>query len=229
MNSRQEICYQLFTAALLIAAVICTWGSAAFGNGPPPLAELIDRVQEQYDGTTDIRASFVQESFIATLGRTIREEGVVFIKKPSCMVWDYQHPAPKKLVVNPEKAWLYIPADNMVYVQDSRRILTSKITLRFLAGIGKFTEDFTITYAEPAVDAAGQYGLILTPADYAEGIKTLRLTVEDERYRVIRCRFTDLYDNTTDLSLENIETNTGLPDPLFSFTPPPGAEVYEVP
>jgi len=53
----------------------------------------------------------------------------------------------KKLIINPSKAWLYMPDDNIVYIQDAKKALSSKMTIRFLTGIGKLKDDFEIAFS----------------------------------------------------------------------------------
>ncbi|HOO89288.1 MAG TPA: outer membrane lipoprotein carrier protein LolA, partial [Syntrophales bacterium] len=99
------------------------------------LDELAERIQTVYDNTADFKAHFIQEATIKSVERTTKEEGTVYLKKPERMLWDYTRPSMKKLIINPNKAWLYMPDDKMVYVQDAKKILSSKMTIRFLTGI----------------------------------------------------------------------------------------------
>lgn len=196
---------------------------------PPSLDELLGEIQATYDRTADFRADFIQEATIRSMGKTTHEEGTVYLKKPERMLWNYTKPSRKKLVINPRKAWLYIPDEEVVYVQEAREVLSSKMTIRFLTGIGRLRDDFIVTFpAEGPADGAGNYRLILTPRGYEAGIKNLLLIVDRDTFRITGCVFTDLYDNETRLTFSNIEFNTDPPDELFEFTPPPEVEVHAV-
>lgn len=231
MKMPRKILYQRCACWVPVVLVfLCAWCAPAYSQSTS-LDDIISEIQQTYDQTGDITAAFTQESFVTSMNKTITEKGIVYLKKPARMLWDYSVPSRKKLIVNPDRAWLYVPDDNIVYVQDARRVLTSKITMRFLTGIGKFREDFTISLADKPENNADKasYELILKPKDYEEGIKSLTLTVSTTSNYITGCRFTDLYDNVTGLILSDIRTDTNPPDALFTFSPPEGVEVYEVP
>ncbi len=193
------------------------------------LDELIGKVQATYDRTADFKAAFVQEATIKSMGKTTREEGTVYLKKPERMLWDYAAPSMKKLVINPQKAWLYVPDEKIVYVQDARVVLSSKMTIRFLTGIGRLTDDFLVSFpAEGSTDEAGNYRILLKPQEYEAGIKQLLLIVKRGTYHIVGCVFTDLYENETRLTFDHIIFNADPPDELFEFTPPPGVTVQDI-
>lgn len=214
--------------ALAVITVIILPGTTVFSK-TLPLDELTGKIQTAYDQTVDFEADFVQEATIKSIGRTEREEGRVYLKKPEKMLWDYAKPSMKKLVINSRKAWLYIPDDNIAYVQDAHTVLSSKMTIRFLTGIGSLKDDFDIAFPPGgARDKEENYVITLAPREYESGIKTLSLTVDKNNFRIIQCVFTDMYDNTTSLTFSDIKFNINPPDELFDFTPPPGVEVHEI-
>jgi outer membrane lipoprotein carrier protein len=196
----------------------------------PSINDLVLKIQDSYEKAGDVKAKFVQETTITSLKKVEREEGTVFLKKPEKMLWDYSKPEAKKLVINPKKAWLYVPEDNLVYVQDTRKILNSRLVIRFLTGVGRLKDDFHVRYARPReTDAKGNYLLELTPRQAGAGIGSLLLTVDKEDYQILSCSLKDTYGNLTRITFRDIKINSNLPDSLFTFTPPPGATVQAVP
>ena len=145
------------------------------------------------------------------------------------MLWDYSKPSHKKLVINPQKAWLYIPDDNLVYVQDATKILTSRITVRFIAGLGKLKDDFHVTFAEKKYDEGGNYLLSLTPCNKEMGIERLFMKINKDTFQMMNFSFTDIYGNVTRLTFTDMKANINLSDSMFNFTPPEGVQIYEVP
>jgi len=196
----------------------------------PPLVDLIGRIQKTYDGARDLKARFIQEATIQSASRTIREEGTVYFRKPKRMLWDYRLPSEKRLVVNPENAWLYMPEDGVAYLQPTESLLKAKMTIRFLTGMGNLEDDFDISFPPGgATDEKGNYRLELKPKMSDLGITTLTLAVDKKTCLISSFRFSDTYGNRTELTFRDMVLNTGLPDTLFTFTPPPGVEIYKVP
>jgi outer membrane lipoprotein carrier protein len=204
-------------------------------NGPV-CAELVTidkiliKVQEVYNETKDFTASFTQNATIKSMNKTVTEEGTLYLKKPMRMFWDYKKPALKKLVLNPQKAWLYMPDEKTVYIQDATSLLSSKMTMRFFTGIGKLKDDFDAALSTPdAVDRKGMYRVSLIPKRYESGIKQIILSIDKNNYHITGCTFTDMYENTTELIFKDMIINNNLPDTMFTFTPPPNVEVYHIP
>jgi len=200
--------------------------------GTLPLDELVEKIQSSYEKAEDLKARFAQDTTIKSIRKVEREEGTVYFKKPRKMLWDYSSPKSKKLIINPRKAWLYIPEDNLVYVQDARKILNSRLVIRFLTGVGRLKDDFLVRFAQPYErDSQGNYLLELKPRSpgTTAGIERLALTVGKDDYQIIACSLRDIYGNLTRITFRNITINNKLSDSLFTFKPPPGTIVQSIP
>ena len=195
----------------------------------PPIDEVISRLQQTYEKTVDFKADFIQETTVISLKRTDVEEGVVFFKNPRNMLWNYTKPKAKKLVINSRKAWLYLPQEKVVYVQDSDHIFQSQVLIKFLSGSGKLKDDFTIQYAKPdALDKNGNYRLILTPLEKSASYNTLQILVDKNNYYILQVNFDDAFGNSTTLRFSNIAINTGLAPQIFQFQPPAGISIFKM-
>jgi outer membrane lipoprotein carrier protein len=194
------------------------------------LEQLAVKTQEVYEKTTDLKSRFIQEVTIKSMKKTEREEGTVWIKNPKMMLWDYTKPKEKKLVINARTAWLYVAEDRMVYVQNADDVYRSRMAVKFLSGIGKLSEDFQLRFAKDnPQDEEGNYLLFLTAKEKGTGIDRLHLTVDGKTFQIIQCRFNDDYGNTTRLRFSDIRTNTGVSEKFFTFKPPTGVEVVNMP
>jgi outer membrane lipoprotein carrier protein len=220
-----------FVLSVLAMAIVLMipWMACAGAAETPPLEQVIAKMQETYGSTQDLTAKFVQELTLASIKKTEREEGTVYFKNPGRMYWEYTRPKSKKLVVNPQKAWLYVPEDRVVYVYDAKAMYRSKLILRFLSGIGRLQEDFKVGYASPeATDKEGHYLLVLIPKQNDLGTDRLHLTVDHKSFQIVQCRFSDAYGNLTRIRFQNIRINHQLPESLFHFKPPRGVEIFNV-
>jgi len=219
----------LHCLVIILSVVLCTVDSPLSAEAIT-LDELIAQVQQTYDETEDFTGHFTQTATIKTINKTVTEEGTLYLKKPRRMFWDYTKPALKKLILNPREAWLYMPEEHTVYVQDTKALLTSTTTIRFLSGIGNLKDDFDVAFSTPdSRDEQGNYLLSLVPHRYEAGITRLLLTIDRDSYFIIGCTFIDMYENTTELTFQDVITNTGIPETFFTFTPPEGADLYHIP
>jgi outer membrane lipoprotein carrier protein len=193
------------------------------------LNDLIIKLQKSYEMAENFEARFIQEAIIKSINKTETEEGIVYFKKPKRMRWVYSKPELKELIVNPEKAWFYIPEDNLVYIQSAEEIFNSKLTIRFLSGIGKLKDDFQIKFSQPGpTNEEGNYLLDLIPRNFEAGIEKILLIVNKDDFQIMEFALTDIYGNITRIKFKDMKTNNKLPDIFFIFTPPSGVEIYDI-
>lgn len=203
---------------------------ASGADVPPPIDETVNRLQQIYEKTQDFQANFVQETTVKSIRKTDVEEGIVYFKNPKQMLWDYKKPRTKKLIINSQKAWLYLPQDKSVYTQQSDKIFKSEALIKFLSGLGKLKDDFTIKYAASgAIDKSGNYLLQLFPREKGASYQYLQMTIEKNNFHILQVSFDDVMGNSTLLKFSSIKMNTGLSSKLFQFQPPPGVSIFKMP
>jgi len=227
-KNKSLICTKVFLFFLMLAGVIILPFTAAADT--PPLDETINRLQQIYEKTQDFQAGFVQETTVKSIRKTDVEEGIVYFKSPKQMLWDYRKPKAKKLIINASKAWLYLPQDKTVYVQQSDQIFKSEALIKFLSGLGKLNHDFAIKYAAPnATDKKGNYLLLLYPREQSASYEYLQMTIEKNDFHILQVSFDDVMGNSTVLKFSGIKMNAGLSSKIFQFQPPPGVSVFKMP
>jgi len=86
---------------------------------------------------------------------------------------------------------------------------------RFLAGIGRITDDFIVSSAREKAFMVG-----LQPRETSPAVKALKITVDPDSYLVTSCRYTDDYGNEVAIIFSQLELNVPLQDALFRFRPP---------
>ena len=201
-----------------------------FSEEPPAIGDTVQKLQSSYEKTKDLKADFVQEAMIKSIKKTQREEGKVFFKNPKNMLWEYTKPQGKKLIINSQKAWLYLSKEKVVYTQKSESIFQSKFLINFFSGSGKLKNDFVIKYAEPkAYDKDGNYLLVLTPREKTAACNLVKLTIDKNNFYIMQISFDDVMGNSTTLKFSNISINTGLAQKMFQFRPPAGVQIFEMP
>ena len=188
------------------------------------LDTIIDRIQTEYERTQDISASFVQISKLRSLPTPKQSQGIVYFKKPGKMRWEYTAPEQQLLVSDGKTMWFYVAEDEQVIVQNAEDAYGSKTPVTFLSGMGKLQNDFYMKLL-PSSESSNEYKLELLPKQPQPELAKLLLTVDPATYRIIHTAVYDPYGNITDVSLQNIETNTIPSDELFHFDIPNGVDV----
>ena len=209
--------------ALILLGLI--FGPGAFGStAQSVLAEL----QSRYEKTNDLEAGFLQEYIGKVMKRPQRGEGKVYFKKNGMMRWDYRIPN-QKLISNGLTLWYYQPEENQVFVSDVAKVLKEKTPLAFLSGEGDLSRDFTLLNLNEPVSQKGEnFILELVPKEPDATLAKLVLTVDKKTYYVVQADVFDELGNVTRTRFIDIKTNVDLPNSLFQFTIPRGAEVLRM-
>lgn len=195
---------------------------------PLPLEEIVAKVQEQYETHEDFKANFIQESLVKSLGKKQVAEGIVYFKKPGKMRWNYQKPTKQEIISDGKSLWNYRPEDKQVVVSPMTNAFQSKAPSTFLAGIGNLKKDFQARWSkEPSPKE--NYSLELTPQEAQGSLEKLFLLVDRESFKILQARIQDVMGNVTQISFSKIQFDNHLPDSLFTFTPPKGVEVFNMP
>lgn len=207
---------------LLCSSVLAGYAAARPAPSEPALDELIQIVNARYDSLTTMRADFTE---IYTGGGQNREEsGVLYLRKPGKMLWQYRQPQAKIFLVDGRRAWLYVAGDSQAQEQTIKNSSDLRTPLRWLLGKMNLNREM----------AGLSFGGLdpLTPGDKV--IRGAPRFMED-RFREVLLEVSPAYDITRivirqqdgtqiDFRLSQIQANIRLPSSLFRFTPPPGVK-----
>jgi outer membrane lipoprotein carrier protein len=205
----------------LLLAILSPVPSAEAPHADADLARgLVERLEAHHARTADMVARFTQSYRSGMLGREVVEHGVVSVKRPGRMRWEYKDPESKLFVSDGKTFYFYVPADRQVVVsdQDEERSLAA----RLLSGRGRLLDEFEASLEEPL--EPGVFRLRLVPRHPGADVERAVLDVEPSgRLRSILLE--DLQGNRTRFRFEAVRENTGLRDSLFHFEVPAGVEV----
>ncbi len=204
-------------ASLLLAAPGAPPGSASDSD----IARgLVRAIEEHHARTADLVARFSQSYRSGLLGREIVERGIVQIKRPGRMRWEYKDPEAKLFVTDGRTFYFYVPADRQVVV--SQQDLKHSLAARLLSGQGGLLEEFTASLEEPMEE--GVLRLRLVPRQAQPDVERALVDVEP-RGRIRGVLLEDAQGSRTRFRFEGVRENTGLADRLFRFEVPKGVEV----
>ena len=105
------------------------------------LARLLTATEKRYNGSASLQMRF--EQHYRGGGQPSRtESGLLFLKKPGRMRWEYRHPEGKLFVSDGKYAWFYSPAMNQVEKSSLKMTDDVRAPLAFLMGQLNFARDF---------------------------------------------------------------------------------------
>ena len=196
-------------AALAVAAPAST----------SPAEDLARRIEARHRGVRDLTARFVQTYRSGALGREVVEKGVLSLKPPSRMRWEYRDPEKKTFVSDGKTSYFYVPADRQVIRREQSD--SRDLPAMLLSGHADIVTTFDVALES---GPAGLQRLRLTPRKPEPEIEHLYVDVDGaDRIRAILV--VDAQGNRSQFAFDDIRENVGLDDRLFRFDVPRGVEV----
>jgi len=213
------------TAASVSDAKAAPIDVAAPTDKTSPSAVLAS-VQSFYDGTVDLTGNFRQTYVHQVYGTRTVSNGVLRLRKPGMMVWDYNNAADLDFYVDGQKLW--------VVEHDTRQVVSQKVegnsslsgAMKFLFGGQKLIKDFKVRMApeKPAKAYAmpGHKVIELKPKEQNPHYKTLLLVVDEQTGRVDAFVVRSQDNSTNHFVLTDVVTNKGLEAKDFKYKIPKG-------
>src|ERR1700722_11016806 len=126
-------------SALLIFAVCVAAARAQSAPAVPTALDLAKRVDDHYNHLQSLKASFNEQ--YDGLGMHRSEAGVMMLRKPGRMRWEYQSTVGKVFVLDGKYAWFYAPGDTQVQRIAASQLDDLRSPLRFLLGHTKIESE----------------------------------------------------------------------------------------
>lgn len=213
--------------AIPVSILVWTVSALCFGQPVPsqqPKVELVlERLQRNYQRIGSFSADFVQ--YFKGHNIDLEESGILIMKKPGRMYWEYQNPKKKLFISDGKTAYFYVPDERQV-IQSELRLDRTKTPLLFLFGKGDISEDFVVAYEriEQAMES-GNLLLRLVPRRPQSEFSHVFLEVDPSQFLIHRLSVVELIGQRNDYVFSNFEANVKVPDRRFKFKAPRGTEV----
>jgi outer membrane lipoprotein-sorting protein len=202
--------------------------------------EIVAKMQETLESTTDAHA--VVTAMANMQGIEISATAEVWEKMPSkarAVVLDASEPeyVGTTLVSDGEQAWLYQPDRNVVMVGPMAEIempLPQELFTSLQQVVQTVLDASTVELTgEESVAGRETYKLTLSSKEGAEleifpGDGTATLWVDKEEWIILRATYEASTLGEGSVEVQSFELNSGLPNDLFRFEVPEGAEVVDV-
>lgn len=202
---------------------------AATANAPadPSASAILRRAERTYAGVRSMQADFVQRVTVPLLDQTQRSRGTIFHRRPDRFLMRFSDPQGDVIVADGRHLWMYYPsADAKQVLRTTLAEAGSTVDLQqeFLSDTDR---RFSVTH-EGVENVAGRSAdrLRLIPREPSQYLR-VTIWVDRQDSMVRRFEMVEQNESVRMLELSNLRPNVSLPDDLFRFTPPAGAEVFD--
>jgi outer membrane lipoprotein carrier protein len=189
----------------------------------PNVHVVAEAVDQHYNHLRSLEADFTEIYQGGGLQRV--ESGILRLKKPGKMRWDYRSPQEKLFVSNGAEAWLYLPQEKQARRSSLKKLEDLRSPLAFLLGKTKLEKELQNLSFAPDVQVwqPGSSMLRGVPRGMEDRIEQILIEVSPD-YRILRILIHGTDESITEYRFSGQKENVELADRQFRFTPPPGSE-----
>jgi outer membrane lipoprotein carrier protein len=189
------------------------------------LEKILDGIENRYANSA-FSAKFLQESTIKAMEITDFASGMVYVRHPGMMRWEYDKPDKQVIITDGFKLWIYRPEDNQVMTGSAPNFFRDGKGASFLSDIKLIREKFNISLLKS--ESNFFYELKLMPIEKTLDISDIRLSVSKNTFNIVRVVTYNFYGDETRIEFLNPKFNVQLDDSLFSFKIPKGVDVLTI-
>ena len=206
------------TAALLLTLS----GLRSLGQVVDPGA-LANSVDKHYNRLKSLKAAFSETYKGPGVSRT--ETGVLWLKKPGKMRWEYRQPTKKLFLSDSHTAYFYVPDERQVRKTPIKKLDDLRSPLRFLLGKTRLNKELDGLSLAPDVTPLEPGDRVLrgVPKNMKDRVSEVLLEI-NSKHQLVRILVQEIDGTITDFHFSQIEENVPVADSQFRFSPPPGVE-----
>jgi outer membrane lipoprotein carrier protein len=188
----------------------------------PALDALLKGVEGRYNKAKTMQVLFHEDYTPA--GRPKRSEsGMMRLRRPGRMRWDYDQPQGKLFVSDGKFLWLYTPSENRAEKMKLQESDDMRAPLAFLLGKLNFEKEFRNVQAKP--EGADQRIIAEPKTDNLPYSKVEFLVTPDHQIKSVKVVRFD--GSVIEVRLDQEKMDPAIDDKLFKFEAPKGATVVE--
>ena len=205
------------TSAIRIALCVCLASTLA-GAADDDSSRILKSIQDRYNHAKTLEVSF-SETYTAQGRPRQTESGMLTLRKPGRMRWDYSTPTGKLFLSDGKDVYLYTPESKKVVKEPLKISEDMRAPLAFLLGKLDFQKEFRDFQIKPEGD-----GYLITAKAKTDKLPydDIKLTTApDFQIRNLEIRAAD--QSVLAFKFDNEKLNPAVNDGLFKFQMPPGA------
>jgi outer membrane lipoprotein carrier protein len=194
----------------------------AFASADTPMDGILRAVETRYNTAKTLQVLFKEEYTPPGHARRT-ESGIIMLRKPGKMRWDYSQPAGKQFVSDGKMIWLYTPSENSVERSKFKESEDMRVPLAFLLGRLHFDKEFRNIQARPEGAATR---ITAEPKSDNLPYSSVEFVVGADGH-ILEVKVAGFDKSVLRFIFDQERLNPNLDAKLFQFQVPKGAQVVE--
>lgn len=207
----------------LLTVVLC--GFPLYGQRIN-VGETAHAIDDHYNHLKSFKAAFTE--IYQGPGVSRSESGILWLKKPGRMRWEYRAPKEKLFLIDSENAYFYVTGERQARKTALKNLDDLRSPLRYLLGKTKLEKELDALSLAPDVPPIITGDIVLrgVPRAMKDRVSEVILEISPTN-QIQRIVLHGLDGMTTDFRFSQMEEDVPVQDSLFRFTPPPGVETLQ--
>jgi len=207
----------------ILLSLAALGATALLGATPDTrLDPLLHGVETRYNHAQSLKLDFTETYSMARRPSQV-ERGVLYLRKPGKMRWDYAAPAGKVFVSDGKNVFLYTPDNHQLEKSKLKESEDLRAPLAFLLGKLNFWKEFRSFTSRAEGDAV--WVTAQPNSDQAAYTQVDFLIAPDSTIR--RVKITGLDKSLLEFVFSNEQLNAAVAPAMFAFVPPAGTKIVE--
>jgi outer membrane lipoprotein carrier protein len=207
----------------IVLSVMTTLLRASVAADVKTLAAAVDA---HYNHLRSLQAEFIEVYRGSGMDRS--ESGMLWLKKPGKMRWEYRSPKEKLFVSNGKDAWFYVPEDRQARKTEAKKLEDIRSPLAFLLGKTKLEKELQGLSMAPDVTPLQPGNMVLRGVPQALADRVSEIMVEvTPTHQIARIVIQEVDGAVTEYRFAEMKEDVEIGDARFQFKPPAGTETVE--
>ena len=178
-------------------------------------------INDYLNGVNTLKAGFKQTIFSSSNEAIDYSEGLIWLKKPEQILWEFHRPNIKKIILNGESISIYDASLNQLLIVPYTDQYQSS-----LASILINNDNLEAFYEIHSKINDGEFYTVTLFQKKNDSLFT-KIEITISEMLIYKIKLWDSSEQFISIVLENVKMNISLSDASFNFTPPKGVDIFD--
>ena len=178
-------------------------------------------INDYLNGVNTLKAGFKQTIFSSSNEAIDYSEGLIWLKKPEQILWEFQRPNIKKIILNGENL--------SIYEANLNQLLIVPYTDQYQSSLASILINNDNLEAFYEIDSKINDGEFYTVTLFQKKKDSLftKIEITISEMLIHKIKLWDSSGQSISIVLENVKMNISLLDSSFKFIPPKGVDIFD--
>jgi outer membrane lipoprotein carrier protein len=182
------------------------------------------QLESRLSSLSTLQAEFHQTYYSSNISTPLQEKGILYIRNPGWMRFDYTDPEVKVFVIKDDLYQEYWPEDKQLVERSLSEQGAESALLTLLSGSSGILEHYKADFDPDPPEDTGIHRLKLTPQE-EEADSYILLEIDARNWLIRKAVSFDWTGNRQEFVFSRIQTDIRLSDSVFTLKVPPDVDI----